>query len=187
MPLPSPAPRTLQHTRRVTCQGYLREDGLWDIEGHLLDTKSHAMALKEKKDGLLEAGEPLHEMAIRITIDLELNILDVHATMDHTPFKMCPDIALSYKHLIGVQIAPGFTRKVRDMFGGVNGCAHLVELLGPIATTAYQATHQTRAEQNNWSDGGEKPSMLDTCHTMDSRGPIVETYWPHFYEGEQNQ
>ena len=39
--LPDPKPRTPLHTREVTFNGYAREDGLWDIEGHLKDTKSH--------------------------------------------------------------------------------------------------------------------------------------------------
>ncbi|MBT8434953.1 MAG: DUF2889 domain-containing protein, partial [Gammaproteobacteria bacterium] len=33
MPLTKPVKRKLAHTRVVTCQGYRREDGLWDIEG----------------------------------------------------------------------------------------------------------------------------------------------------------
>ena len=39
MPLSNPAPRKPMHTRTVECRGYLRDDGRWDIEGHLIDTK----------------------------------------------------------------------------------------------------------------------------------------------------
>ena len=41
MPLSEPAPRTLQHVRRVHYQGFEREDGLWDIEGELHDSKAY--------------------------------------------------------------------------------------------------------------------------------------------------
>ena len=40
MPLPPAAPRKNMHTRDIQCCGYERADGLWDIEGHLVDTKS---------------------------------------------------------------------------------------------------------------------------------------------------
>ena len=41
MPLPSPAPRRKVHTRRVTCEGFRREDGHLDIEGHITDVKTY--------------------------------------------------------------------------------------------------------------------------------------------------
>lgn len=186
MPLPPPANRAQQHTRRVICEGYKREDGLWDIEGHLLDTKNFNIELKDRDDGVLPAGEPVHSMAIRLTIDLDLNILDVAASMDATPFRGCPSIADSYKQLIGMQIKPGFTKLTRDMFSGVNGCTHLLELLGPVATTAFQATHHEREALEGWSDGEQKPPMLDTCHTMDSKGSVVQSYWPHFYQAQES-
>ena len=44
MPLPDPVPREPLHTRRVECRGYRRADGLWDIEGHLVDTKAYPFA-----------------------------------------------------------------------------------------------------------------------------------------------
>ena len=44
MPLSPPVGRQLLHTRRVTCQGFFREDGLWDIEGRITDEKSYEHA-----------------------------------------------------------------------------------------------------------------------------------------------
>ena len=40
MPLPRPVPRKLSHNRVIDCRGYERDDGLWDIEGHLTDVKT---------------------------------------------------------------------------------------------------------------------------------------------------
>lgn len=182
MPLPTPVSRTLQHTRKVICEGYQRDDGLWDIEGHLTDIKSQDMAIRERNNGILTAGEPLHGMSIRITIDLELNIIDAHASMDYTPFRICPSIAKQYRQLIGLQIAPGFNRKIRELFSGTQGCTHLLELLGPIATTAYQATHQQREQQSAMNKTGAPPPMLNSCHAFDSQGSVVEKYWPEHFE-----
>ena len=184
MPLPPAAERTQQHTRTVTCKGFKRQDGLWDIEGHLTDIKSGPIAIRERNNGIVEAGEPIHDLSIRITIDLELNIVDAVASMDYTPFRICPSIADTYTQLIGIQIAPGFTKKCKELFSGVNGCTHLLELLGPVATTAFQATHQEREARDNWSEGENRPHTLNTCHTFDTRGDVVRKYWPHFAEQE---
>jgi hypothetical protein len=42
MPLSTSADREPLHTRSITCRGYRRADGLWDIEGHLRDVKDYS-------------------------------------------------------------------------------------------------------------------------------------------------
>jgi hypothetical protein len=37
----APAARKLEHLRDISLRGYLREDGLVDIEAHLTDTKTY--------------------------------------------------------------------------------------------------------------------------------------------------
>ncbi|MGH8465382.1 MAG: DUF2889 domain-containing protein, partial [Pseudomonas sp.] len=39
---------------------------------------------------------------------------------------------------VGVSIGPGFKKRVAERVGGLKGCTHLTELLGPMATTAIQ-------------------------------------------------
>ena len=58
MPLSPPVEREPIHTRKVTCRGYLRQDGLWDVEGHMTDQKSYAYPNDYR--GQIEAGEPVH-------------------------------------------------------------------------------------------------------------------------------
>ena len=47
MPLSTPAPRQLMHNRAIECRGYQREDGRWDIEGHLVDTKTYPTSARD--------------------------------------------------------------------------------------------------------------------------------------------
>ncbi len=173
------------HTRTVTCEGFERTDGLWDIEGHLTDIKTVPIMLRDRSDTAVEPGVPIHEMSIRITIDLDFNIIDAVSSMDHTPFRICPSIADAYKQLTGLRIAPGFTKKCKELFSGTNGCTHLLELLGPVATTAFQATHQAREARKEQDDEHDRPHTLNTCHTFDSTGEVVKKYWPQFYEPEK--
>jgi hypothetical protein len=48
MPLPAPQARSHLHTRAVVFRGYHREDGLWDIEAALIDTKTYALERFER-------------------------------------------------------------------------------------------------------------------------------------------
>ena len=81
MPLSAPAPRQLLHQRIVQCSGYRREDGLWDIEGRMVDTKTYPFP-NEDRGGAIQAGEPLHDMWIRLTVDDQFQIHDVEARTD---------------------------------------------------------------------------------------------------------
>lgn len=179
MPLSSPAPREKLHRRDLTCRGYRREDGLWDIEGHLVDTKTYPFSNRHR--GEVEAGEPVHEMWLRLTIDEDMIIHRAEAVTDFGPFAICPDIVDRFRHLEGLRIGPGWTREVNGRVGGVNGCTHLVELLRPIATTAFQTLVAARSKRQ--PDPDRRPVWLDTCHAHASDGVIVKERWPRFYTG----
>ena len=54
MPLGTATDRELVHGRTIICQGYRRADGLWDIEGHLVDTKAYSFPTG--RDGARNGG-----------------------------------------------------------------------------------------------------------------------------------
>lgn len=191
MPLTPPGNRELIHTRTVTCQGYLREDGLWDIEGHLVDQKTYPFPNEHR--GHVEPGEPVHDMWMRMTVDETLTIRDMETVTDSGPFAICPAIAPNFKRMIGVQIGKGFRGKVKELVGGTEGCTHLVELFGPMATTAFQSVYpyqEKRRRENPEIARAEgprkKPRILDTCHALASDSHVVKKHWPEFYTGKDS-
>jgi hypothetical protein len=184
MPLSSPAPRKPMHTRTVECRGYVRDDGLWDIEGHLTDTKPFAIP-NEDRGGEIPAGEPLHEMWIRLTVDTDLVVCDVEVCTDHSPYSICGNIVENFKALKGVAIKAGWTQKTRELLGGTKGCTHLVELLGPIATTAFQTVYPARIKRDKHQQHTHRPGLIDSCHAYASGGPVVMRRWPRFYTGSK--
>jgi hypothetical protein len=183
MPLSHPpAPRQHIHTRKVEVRGYRRADGLWDIEGHLADTKTYSFENKDR--GEVQSGEPIHDMWMRVTVDDGLRIHAVEAVTDSGPYGICGAIAPNFQRLVGLTIRGGFRRKVKEILGGREGCTHLIELLGPIGTTAVQTIFPLK--QKEAQDSGvprERPPMLDTCHALASDGEVVRTHWPEFYTG----
>ncbi|MCW5771748.1 MAG: DUF2889 domain-containing protein [Rhodospirillaceae bacterium] len=205
MPLPPPEPREHLHTRTVTCQGFLRQDGLWDIEGHIVDVKTYGFDNEWR--GRVEAGAPVHEMWIRLSLDDRMEVKAVAAATDHSPFQICPDILPNFQRLVGARIGPGFTREVRARLGGPQGCTHIVEMLQQVATVAYQTMVAERAkklrreqpsgdaEAKVVTSGGDsrpgdkpkrRPIVVDTCHAWRADGPLVQRYTPEFYTGDKS-
>jgi hypothetical protein len=185
MPLPPPRPREHLHTRRILCEGFRREDGLWDIEAHLVDTKSYVFENRHR--GQIQPGEPLHEMGLRLTVDDGLVVREVEAATDASPFSVCPDITPAFKALVGLRIGPGWRARVKELLGGPKGCTHLVELLTPLATVAIQTAWSKRGrektERTDESASGRKPGYIDGCHALASDGPIVKADFPRWYTG----
>jgi len=180
MPLTPAVERKQLHSRNIICQGYLRNDGLWDIESRLIDSKSYDFP-NQDRGGSIHAGEALHDLSLRVTIDSQLLIHQVEASSDATPYNYCKQVENNMAGLAGLQIAPGWMRKVRQRIGGKDGCTHLTELLTIIATTAFQTLSYERL---NKTDQQAKPRYLDSCLSYASDSPVVKNHWPKFYTGE---
>src|SRR5260221_10841533 len=138
MPLPvSEVKRELTHTRRVRFEGYKRADGLWDIEAHLTDIKNHDFNLKA---GVRRAGQPVHSMWIRLTVDRRMTIVAAAAASDAVPYPGgCEAVAPAYRGLVGLSLIKDFRKRVRESFGGVRGCTHLAEMLAGMPAGAGPA------------------------------------------------
>jgi hypothetical protein len=168
--------RELLHTRRVRYEGYKRADGLWDIEAHLTDIKNHDFHLRT---GVRRAGQPVHSMWLRLTIDSEFNIVDAAASSDVVPYPGgCEAIAPAYRRLAGLNLIRHFRRGVKELFGGVRGCTHLTEMLGGMPTAAIQSFAGERKEEG---DDGSKPFQLDQCHALETSTETVRRWYPKWY------
>ena len=194
MPLSSPVNRQLLHARNITCLGFYRDDGLWEIEGRLTDRKDYSF--ENENRGQVDAGEPVHDMWLRVTLNDNLLITNVEASTDASPYTICPDITKNFSRLKGITIGPGWRKAIKNKVGGIHGCTHLVELLGPIATTAYQTIFSEKAQifkkakssqsKTKMVAGEErnKPRLLNTCHAFNESSSVVKKRWPNFYKSK---
>ena len=183
MPLTDTITRKLAHTRVVTCHGYKREDGLWDIEGRIVDTKPYRFPNRDR-GGWIEAEEALHDISIRVTINIEMEVLDAEAVIDSSPYNYCKCVVSVAKKLIGLQIAPGWTLKSKKAMGKNRGCTHLTELLGPVATTAIQTITSEmikRRKERAVEQIEAKSLFINSCHSLSANSPVVKEHWPDHY------
>jgi hypothetical protein len=181
MPLPPPSvSRTLAHTRRLRFEAYKRADGLWDLEAHLTDIKPFDYRLSS---GIRPAGQPVHDMWIRLTVDRRLAIVDALVLVEAMPYAgACNAIAPDYaRDLVGLNLERGFRKAVQARFAKVAGCTHLNEVLAQFPTAAIQAMAGERVDNE---DDGSKPFQLDQCHALDTRGETVRRYYPRWHRRE---
>ncbi len=177
MPLSPPAPRTRLHERAIVYDGYARDDGLYDIEARLVDRKDHDYPLLS---GVRPAGEPVHAMQARVTIDRHFLIHAIEVVTDGSPYPgYCDTIGPDYARLVGANLVDGFRKALFDAMGGVHGCTHVTELLASLPTAAVQTFAGLRRED----DGDRKPFQLDRCHALETGAPAVRRYYPKWYRG----
>ena len=189
MPLTQPAARQRLHTRVIEINGYRRADGNYDIEAHLTDCKSFAQTNLDR--GIIQPGEPVHDMWLRLTMDDQMRIHAVEAVSDRTPYAICPAAAPNFTRLAGLRIKPGFLREAAQRVGGIVGCTHLRELLQQIATTALQTINPANARRAMAAEGvaddtpgsealdkriteqwGGGNKILNSCLAYDQNGPL---------------
>lgn len=181
MPLSPPDERELLHTRTIDFNGYRRADGLFDIEAHMADVKAYSFPNEHR--GEIRAGEPLHDMYLRLTLDEDLIIRAIEAATDAGPYAVCPAITPNFQRMVGVRVGAGWRAAVRERVGGVEGCTHLVETLIAMGTVAFQTLYPYLAKKQKAKPRVGRPPLMDTCHAFRSDGPIARKLWPQHYTG----
>ncbi|WP_019938649.1 DUF2889 domain-containing protein [Bordetella sp. FB-8] len=182
-------PRKLLHTRSIRVQAYEREDGLMDLEAELVDFKGYDF---HRIDGMInKAGEHVHDMTLRVTIDADYTIVDAQASYAAAPYgASCMAITPAYRDLVGMNLLKNFRRQVKERFARTAGCTHMTELSQVLPTAAVQANAGARRKQTA-QDVPKRPFQLDGCHALSTDGSIALKYYPRWYtgrhDGEQNE
>lgn len=186
MPLPeSHIKRKPLHNRSIQVHSFEREDGLWDIEAELIDNKSYPF---DKRDGSVHpAGKPFHHMHLRITIDPSFTILAAQAVYDAAPYgQNCTTIAPAYDNLVGMNLLKSFRQAVKERFARTQGCSHITELAGVLPTVALQTMSNERHKPEG-SQTDKRPFQLEGCHALRLDGPVVQEFYPKWYQSSQSQ
>jgi hypothetical protein len=192
MPLPTsltePVAREPLHHRSIQIDGYRRADGLFDIEAHLVDTKTYAFGNEDR--GVIEPGTPLHGMWARMTVDADFLIHAFEASTEFAPYAPCPQAAPNFARLAGLRVGRGFIKAANERIGGVHGCTHIREMLGQMGTVAFQTLYSVRQQRDQANaetvaeqDPPRRPAMLGTCLAYAPESPVVKRQWPAFYTG----
>lgn len=173
--------RTLKHTRAITIDAFARDDGLWDLDARITDHKQRDIHLAS---GVRPQGAALHDLSLRVTVDLQLTIVAVAAISEAVPYPgYCESIGPDYQKLVGLNLMKQFRQGVKERMSGVLGCTHLTELAQILPTAAIQAfagdVFDTR-DAASQSHDSQQPFQLDRCHALKLDGPAVVQYYPRW-------
>lgn len=176
-----PVPRAEHHHRQIDLRFYHREDGLYEVEGRLIDRKAVPFR-RQLADGDLPPGVPLHDITVTLVFDSAMRVHDAQARMRATPFDICPGAEGTLAPLIGLQMAGGWNKQVRALLRGARSCTHIVELLGPLATTAYQGLAPLRLAQINQPENeAQRLAKVDSCYAYAGERSVVARLWPELH------
>ncbi|SDP04403.1 DUF2889 domain-containing protein [Afipia sp. GAS231] len=176
--------RRHMHTRTIECNGYLRDDGLWEVEARMRDTKPFSQSASRYREEL-KPGDSVHDIALRLAIDDSMTVREAQATMRATPYPTCIEVEPILQRLIGERIGSGWRKVVQSKLGRLESCTHLSELLGPAVTTLFQTmSHGSNPEGlDSLADQRartERPFFVGGCHSWRNDGPIVADMFPQF-------
>lgn len=174
--------RTPLHTRNINIQGYQRDDGLWEVEGVLEDTKGYPFTLEDR--GRIQIGDFLHRMTLTLVFDDAFTIQDVRAEMHNTPYSDCSGAEPKYKELIGLQIKKGWINDAKEVLGRTTSCTHLTEMLPPLATAALQTVrgYKLNFEPDYATGSEERKTVRNTCFGFRDGGRAQQRLWPEVTE-----
>ena len=160
------------HRRTIAMDVFLRDD-YFAVVGTLTDERPWAGGTLGPRD--------LHVMELGVVVRrADLCIVDAAADMKTYPHAECTDIEPSFRDLIGLSVARGYTNAVQERFGRERGCSHLEFLaraLGPVVVQSVTSSAAWRVEKGDGqypAGDGRLTFLTNTCHVWAEGGPGLQ-------------
>ena len=182
--LPPPNDSSLEemHERTYAVKAYRKSDDVIVLRGAVRDIKPPDLYVPDDPEPM-----SVHHMIVELEITVpDMLITNASVVFEVMPHHGCPSIAPHYGKLVGLNIARGFTHKVRELFGGPRGCTHTTALLQAMAPVAIQSIWSLRAIAVRDGVAVAPPQRatreqrlanmrfnLNTCHIWDENGEMA--------------
>jgi len=129
--------KTHIHTRHISVDTFETGDGTIMVEGKLRDDRLLPSVIYSTGK-YIDPGV-IHEIVVRFSVLLpSLLIEKAEAEMLHVPNDICREVITSVERLVGLEIKHGFTQKIIDSMGGIEGCIHMTNLILAMGSAAVQ-------------------------------------------------
>jgi hypothetical protein len=164
--------KKLVHTREISMRTSDLGNHTILVEGSLIDHRYLA-----RRSEVAEKPELVHHMTIQLKVKGPRMLIEqAGASMPHHPRKECTEVLPWIRKLEGLEIAPGYSVKVKRIVGGVRGCAHLTSLVISMGESAVQGYWTAYVEETRETGLPEQTikKFINTCHLWKEDGPIVK-------------
>jgi hypothetical protein len=155
---------------------YRRQDGLYEAEAHLVDTKPFSFQ-RLNQPASTPAGQALHDFWIRLVLDDQHTVHAVQVASDVTAFSHCGGATAFLSTLVGARVGKGWSKILRERLAREDNCTHLVELLQPLASAALLGIRGARPFAERFPPGGE-PTQIDSCYAWSAERELIKSLWP---------
>ena len=164
------------HNRNIDISSYIVDDEHILISGEFKE--KNVIKVYESSGESIEPNI-FHHMQIQLLVKVsELKIMDIKAKIPGAPHdNICREMENSLDKIKGLNIAPGFTSKVKKIAGGIKGCVHLTTLLLSMAPAALQGYWIFEARDKDISENSEfdiGEYLIDACWAWRKDGPLVK-------------
>lgn len=173
--------REEMHLREIQFRGFSRSDRLYEIEAHLIDRKPRDFA-PPNGSRPVRAHEPIHDLGLRLVFDEEMVVRGVRTFFRAFPYRECRSGGETLQSLVGLRIGAGWVSEVRKRLPQGDTCAHLREILIPLASAALQAMSEKRLHLRDALDEQGKPVKIDSCYAYGASRELVMQLWPAFHK-----
>ena len=186
MALPTAArERELKHRRSIDVQIYSRGNGLWEVDAHISDVRTRETRMV---NGLLPAGQPIHDMLLRLVVNERLDIVEAGAQTTAMPYPgQCDNYGDVYSRLVGLNLLKGFRQAVKERVGGAQACTHITELAQVLPTAVVQAFAGEVIDTHGAGADSTQPFQIDRCHALRADSLTVRTYYPRWYRAAETK
>ena len=168
------------HHRNIDFAGYMRSDGLFQVQGRVMDQRPQG-SLEPETSPVTDATEMIHDLGIDIIFDANMTVLAVRTVSKTYPYRQCPSGGDALQAIVGMRIGAGWSSEVRKRLPSAGVCAHLKEILIPLASAAYQSMTFQRLRQPDLVDDAGKPRKINSCYAYRDSGELVLSRWPQYH------
>ena len=164
------------HVREITMSTYAHPRAGLLVHGCLKDVRRLPIV-----DILGRPKEPgvIHHMTATLAIASDpLRIVRAEAEMLTVPTEFCSQTLDRIENLAGLEVKTGFSRQVKKIVGGPEGCIHMCSLVTAMGT---EIVHGWLTEKRSRSAKGlidlegikENMFLIDSCRIWKKDGPRV--------------
>ncbi|HKL01108.1 MAG TPA: DUF2889 domain-containing protein [Desulfotignum sp.] len=182
--------RSRIHTRDISMTTFPHEKGQVIVAGELTDTRY--VKIFDITGQVLEPGT-IHHIRLFCRVAPEpLRIVAAEADMPAIPMAECRTTLDRVPLLAGLEIKPGFTRKVAEIMGGTSGCTHLCTLTKAMAQEMVHGwlTEKRRNPMplpDNIEDIKESRFLVDSCRMWQKDGPKIQALAKAIQQASRNR
>lgn len=165
------------HTRDITLATHPFPDSSIIVHGILKDQRE--TRIFDVTGAVMEPGI-IHHMEACVLIKSDpLRIEDAEADMVHVPIPECRSTLDTIEKLKGLEIRSGFSKNIRRIMGGKEGCTHLCSLILAMGQEIVQGwlTHKRKKYSpapKDFDNFDEKRFLIDSCRMWAKNGPKMK-------------